>query len=509
MKFIRLAAAAVALGALMLGAQPSNAGKADDTLHIVWKESVPNIDPYFNQLRSGYIIASLAMDTLILKNPDTGKFEPLLATSWEWIDNTTLRFKLRDGVKFHNGEVFDADDVVYTLNFIADSSNHILLPNLGFIKGAKKVDPLTVDVELKNPFPAALEYFASIIAIYPNEYHSKVGPEGMGKHLVGTGPYIVKEIDGISHYLLVRNENYFADGAKGKPAIGKIDIRVVNDESTELLEFMSGKADWIWKFNADQVPLLQAQPNVTANLYESMRTGFLNLNIVGDGTSKDNPLAKVKVRQAIAHAINKEELVKYLVQGEARVLDVPCFPTQWGCDEDAAVKYDYDPEKAKELLKEAGYPNGFSTQVIGARNAQWVAKVQEDLTKVGIDAKGSVIQGATLVDLFGQGQVPIGYWDWGSYSIMDAAAVLPAFFGGQSSSDRTGDKEVAGLVMKANEELDTEKRKALYDQAIKLITERALQIPLHSFVVPYAFINELDFKAYPDEMPRFYWAKWK
>jgi peptide/nickel transport system substrate-binding protein len=63
--------------------------------------------------------------------------------------------------------------------------------------------------------------------------------------------------------------------------------------------------------------------------------------------------------------------------------------------------------------------------------------------------------------------------------------------------------------MKANEELDTEKRKALYDQAIKLITERALQIPLHSFVVPYAFIDELDFKAYPDEMPRFYWAKWK
>lgn len=504
-----LAAMAAALSMSVFAAPPSQAGKADDTLRIVWKESVPNVDPYFNQVRSGIIIASLVMDTLILKDPNTGKFEPLLATSWEWKDDTTLRFVLREGVKFHNGEPFDADDVVYTLNYIVDPANKVLTPNnSSFIEKAVKVDANTVDVKLKAPFPAALEYFAMALFIYPNEYHAKVGPDGMAKNLVGTGPYVMKEIDGVSRYLMTRNPGYF-DSPKGPAAIGNIEIRAVNDESTELLELISGKADWIWKYNADQVAQLDAQPNISAKMFESMRIGFLNFNIVGSGDGKDNPVANPKVRQALAHAINKEELVKFLVQGDARVIDTPCFPNQFGCNVDAAVKYEYNPEKAKALLAEAGYPDGFSTQVIGARNAQWVAKVQEDLAKVGVKAEASVIQGAALVDLFGKGQVPIGYWDWGSYSIMDVSAILPAYFGGQSSSDRVGDKEVSDLVMKAGREVDTDKRKALYDEAIKLITERALMVPIHSFVTPYAFTDELDFTADPAETPRFYWAKWK
>lgn len=505
-----LLTAATALGLACFGSAPSWADKSDDTLRIVWKESVPNVDPYFNQLRSGFIMAGLVMDTLIFKNPDTGEFQPLLAESWEWLDDTHLRFKLREDVDFHNGEKFDADDVVYTLNFVANPESKILIPNLGFIKGAEKVDQYTVDVELNSAFPAALDYLSSVLPMYPNEYHAEVGPEGMGKNMVGTGPYVMTLIDGVSHYVMERNEDYF-DSPKGPANIGTIDVRVVNDESTELVELMAGKADWIWKYNADQVEQLAAQPNITANLSESMRIGFLNFNIIGKPgqDQADNPIANVKVRQAIAHAINKADLVEYLVGGDARVLDTPCFPAQFGCDVEAAVKYDYDPEKAKALLAEAGYPDGFETQVIGARNAQWVAAVQEDLKKVGIDADATVMQGATLVDLYGQGEVPIGYWDWGSYSIMDAAAVLPAFFGGVSSSDRVGDQEVADLIAEAGSEIDTEKRKELYSQAIHLITERALSVPIHSFVTPYAYKSDLDFTAYPDEQPRFYWAKWK
>lgn len=508
MKRILLSGALALMGLSGLGATPGLANKADDTLRIVWKESVPNVDPHYNQLRSGITIATLVMDTLVMKDPRTGKFEPVLATAWEWKDDTTIRFVLRQGVKFHNGEAFDADDVVYTLNYLVDPKNKILTPNnSSFIKEAIKVDQYTVDVKLKAPFPAALEYFSGALFIYPNEHHAKVGPEGMAKNLVGTGPYVMKEINGVSRYLLTRNKDYFG-GVKGPAAIGNIEIRVVNDEATEMLELMSGKADWIWKFNADQAPLLNQQPKLQAVLSESMRIGFLNLNIVGDGKGGENPLANVKVRQALAHAINKKDMVKFLIQGEARVVDTPCFPDQFGCDVNAVVKYDYDPQKAKALLAEAGYPNGFTTKVIGARSAQWVAAVQEDLKKVGIKAEASVIQGAALVDLFGQGQIPIGYWDWGGYSVMDVSATLPVFVGGQSSSDKVGDKEVAAIVMKAGSEVDGAKRKALYDQALKLVTERALMIPIHSFVVPYAFTKELDFKAFPDETPRFFWAKW-
>lgn len=499
-----------ALSASVVAATPVYAGKSDDTLHIVWKESVPNIDPHFNQLRSGLIINSLVMDTLLLKIPETGEFKPLLATGWEWLDDTTIRFTLREGVKFHNGEPFDADDVVYTLNFLVDPASKILTPNnSSFIKEAVKVDQYTVDVKLDAPFPAAFEYLSGPLFIYPNEYHSEVGPEGMGKHLVGTGPYIMEEIDGVSRYFMTRNPDYFEGSPKLPASIGNIEVRVVNDESTEMLELISGKADWIWKYNADQVEQLDAQANIDAKLFESMRIGFLNFNILGDGTDADNPLANLKVRQAINHAINKEELVKYLVQGDARVVDTPCFPTQFGCNVDAAVKYEYDPELAKALLAEAGYPDGFKTKVIGARNAQWIAKVQEDLAKIGLDVDATLMQGAALVDQYGKGQVPIGYWDWGSYSVMDVSSVLPAFFGGQSSSDRVGDAEVAELVLRGGIEVDPAKRQEIYDQAIKMITERALVAPIHSFVVPYAFTDELDFTASADEIPRFYWAKWK
>lgn len=509
-KFARSTILAALLSAACIVSTPVLAGKADDTLRIVWKESVPNVDPHFNQLRSGIIINSLVMDTLALKDPKTGEFMPLLADSWEWLDDTTLRFKLHEGISFHNGEAFNADDVVYTLNFLVDPANKILTPNnSSFIKNAVKVDDFTVDVHMKAPYPAAMEYFAGPLFIYPNEYHAEVGPEGMGKNLVGTGPYVMKEIDGVSRYFLSRNENYFEGSPKLPAAIGNIEIRVVNDEATEMLELMSGKADWIWKFNADQVSQLDAQPTIQSNLFESMRIGFLNLNITGAQDGSDNPLANVTVRKALAHAINKQELVTYLVQGDARVIDTPCFPDQFGCNVDAAIKYEYDPEKAKALLAEAGYPDGFKIDLIGARSSQWVAKVQEDLGKVGIDADASVIQGATLVDLYGKGQVGIGYWDWGSYSVMDVSAILPAFFGGQSSSDRVGDSEVTDLVMRGGTEVDSEKRQEIYDEAIRLITERQLMVPIHSFVVPYAYSAELDFTATPDETPRFYWAKWK
>src|SRR5215212_8590004 len=148
-----LATVAVALGVTGLTTSPAAAGKADDTLRIVWKESVPNIDPHFNQLRSGIIINTLVMDTLIFKNPETGKFEPLLATSWDWTDNKTIRFKLREGVTFHNGEPFNADDVVYTLNFLVNSANKVITPNnSSFIQEAVKVDDFTIDVKLKAPF---------------------------------------------------------------------------------------------------------------------------------------------------------------------------------------------------------------------------------------------------------------------------------------------------------------------------------------------------------------------
>ena len=505
MSLLRRLAALSCLPALAL-ASPVQAGKADDTLRIVWRTSIPNIDPHHNNLREGVVVAKLVWDTLIDKDTATGAFMPLLATSWRWVDDKTLDMDLRQGVTFHNGDSFSADDVVYTLNYIADPNSKISNPNGGsWIDKAEKTGDYSVRIHCKNPFPAALEYLAGPIAIYPAAYHKKMGPEGMGQRPVGSGPYKITEINGVNRYLMERNESYFGGGHKGRAKIGRIELRVVNDPATELAEMISGKADWVWKFNADQIAKLNTLPNVRATLDESMRIGFIGINIVAQPNS---PLSNVKVRQAMNYAINKDSLVKNLVQGKARAIDAACYPEQFGCIQSAAVKYAYDPDKAKALLAEAGFPNGFSTTLVGFRSAQWTAAVQNDLAKVGIQAKTSIVQGATLVDMFKAGDTQLAYWDWGSYSINDVSAVLPPYFA-DDGYDRSQDKEVADLIRKGGAVVDEGQRKEFYGQAIRLITERAYAIPLHTFVIPYAYNKDLDFRPYPDETPRFYEYGWK
>lgn len=155
---------------------PALAGKKDDILHVVWRVSVPNLDPQHNNLREGVVVGQLIWDTLVYKNPDSGAFEPLLADSWNWVDNTTIEFKLKRGVKFHNGDDFGADDVVYTLNYVANPASKISVPGNGsWIEKAEKVDDFTVRVTLKKPFPAAMEYFAVPLLIYPAKYHARSG----------------------------------------------------------------------------------------------------------------------------------------------------------------------------------------------------------------------------------------------------------------------------------------------------------------------------------------------
>ncbi len=153
-----------------------------------------NLDAYFNNVRIGVIIAHHIWDTLIYRDPKTNEYKPSLATAWSWVDDTTLEFDLRRGVKFHNGEAFDADDVVYTLNFVSDPANKSTTQqNVNWIEKAEKIDQYKVRIHLKKPFPAALEYLAGPVVMYPNEYYAKVGPKGMNEKPVGRGPYKVTE----------------------------------------------------------------------------------------------------------------------------------------------------------------------------------------------------------------------------------------------------------------------------------------------------------------------------
>src|SRR6476659_8388803 len=151
------------LGAVLLSAAPVSAQKSADTMRIAMRDALPNIDPYYNNLRTGVIMHHQGWDGLVYRNPDTFKLEPLLATEWKTPDPTTIDFTLRPNVKFHDGSPFTADDVVYTLNLIADPNSKVSTPaNYALLDKAEKTGDLSVRVKLKRPTPAALEYFAMV-----------------------------------------------------------------------------------------------------------------------------------------------------------------------------------------------------------------------------------------------------------------------------------------------------------------------------------------------------------
>ena len=488
-----------------LGMAPAHAQKAADTLRIAWRDAVPNVDFYYNSLRTGLIVAHHTWDTLIYRDPETFQLRPQLATSWKYVDDTTIEFELRAGVTFHDGSPMTADDVVYTVTSVLSDKQVAVPSNYAFIDSAQRVDDLHVRIKLKRVFPAALEYFSMVLPIYPKAYRERVGADGFSKVPVGTGPYKITKVDGTTQIDMVRNDAYF-DGPKGKPPIKTLIIKEVADATGEMTALLGGQVDWIWNYSPDQMDKIGSLPTMQTIRNESMRVAYMNMDAAG--RTGDSPLKDPKVRQAIMHAVDRATMSKQFMPGGSRVLDAPCFPTQFGCDQNIAAKYEYDPAKAKALLAEAGFPTGFDTELVGYVLPQWMGAMQGYLGAVGIRAKITQLQVGAVVQRSIEGKNPLEMGTWGSYSINDASAFLPYFFSG-GGQDYTRDPEVIRLVTEASNTTDPDRRRVAYSAAIKRITEQADFMPMYTFVTYYAANKGLNFKTFRDELPRFYLASWK
>lgn len=491
----------------MTSGAPAEAGKKDDTLTIAWDQPLDNVDAYFNTNREGILFSRMVWDNLIERDPDTFEYKPSLATSWSWVDDVTLDFELRKGVKFTNGQDFDAADVVYTLNFVADPANKVLnVSNVNWIKSAEKLDQYKVRVRLKAPFPAALEFVAGPLPIYPHKYYAEVGPQGMGRNPIGSGPYKVTSLEPGKQTVFEKNTGYWEGSPRGKPHIGKIVQRTIPEKTTQLAELLSGGLDWMWYVPPDQIGQLKGVPSLATSAGETMRTGYLYFDAAG--RSGKSPLQDVRVRRAIAHAVNREEFTRVMWGGESKVLKAPCFETQFGCYQDAP-QYDFDVAKGKALMKEAGYADGFTTDLYAYR----VPRQMEDalagyLRTIGITANINMLGYPAFRDKNHAGVTPISFGDWGSYSVNDVSAWLPNFFSG-TLDDFARDKEVEDWLKDAGSVTDKERRFADYQKAIVKIMDQMYLLPLNSYNIFYAYTSELNFKSYKDEIPRYYLYSWK
>jgi peptide/nickel transport system substrate-binding protein len=504
-----IAAAAAGLSAPGLLSSPAEAQKGTDTLRVAFTDAVPNIDPYFNSQRTGIIIAHHAMDGLVHRDPATFKNVPALATEWKWVDAKTLDFTLRQGVKFHDGSDFSADDVVYTINTVVHPDTRLSTPaNYNWIDRAEKTGPFSVRLHMKRPTPAALDYLAMVTPIWPKAYRERVGADGYSRMPIATGPYRYTKVDVASGVEYERFDGYYAGGPKGKPAFRKIIARYVSEPTTQVNELLAQRLDWIWNVNPDQMNNLNRIPYLTSVRQESMRVGLLQMDAAGR-SGKDNPMTKLKVRQAVMHAVDRETIAAKLVGGGSRVPATPCYPSQFGCNQDVAVKYEYNPAKAKQLLAEAGYPNGFDIEFVSyVQPRQWPEAVQNYLNAVGIRAKFNFMQVAAQIKRSLAGELALQLGSWGSYSINDVAAILPNYFNGLAS-DYARDEELTKMIEAGGSTADEAARKKHYDAALRRITEQAYILPMHTYVSTYAFNKALEFQTFADELPRFYLAKWK
>jgi peptide/nickel transport system substrate-binding protein len=502
-----LCGALLATSMTLAMAAPALAQKSADTLRITWRDAIPDVDPYYNSQRTGMVLAFQAFDCLAYRDPKTMEMKPALATSWKQVDDTTIDFTLREGVTFQNGDPFTADDVVYTINTIIHDKKVAIPAYYTSFAGAEKLDDFHLRLKLNGVSPAVMEYLAMVTPIWPKAYREKIGADAYAQAPIGTGPYKITKVDGTTEIDLERYDGYYAGSPKGRPAIRFIKIHEVPDPTTEMNELIGGRADWIWGYNADQFENIARMPNLQSLRVGTMRVYSMTMDGAGR-TGADNPLTKLKVRQAIISAIDRETMAKQLIQGDSHVIDTPCFPSQFGCDGSAAVKYPYDPAKAKQLLAEAGYPDGFDTEIVTYNPPRIGAALQNYLKAVGINARLQQLQIGAVIQMAEAGKTPMYAGSWGSNSVNDVSAFMPYWLGG-GLDDYARDADVQELLKQAGNSIDPELRRKAYREAIHLATERADFLPMFSDVRYIAFAKQLNFEGFQDDIPRFYLSSWK
>lgn len=501
--FTKLAGAALAAA---LFAVPAWAGKKNDTLNMAYDQAPESVDPYFNNVRIGVILGATVWDTLLYRDPVTGEYKGQLAKSWKQVDDRTLEFELRQGVKFHNGEEFDADSVVYTLNYVADPANKaVTQQNVQWIQKVDKVDKYKVRVVSKEPFPAAKDYLATTLAIHPAKYYKEVGPKGMNAKPVGSGPYkVVEHVPGKS-ITLEKFDGYFKESPRTQPRIGKVRIRFIPDRQTQMAEVLSGGEDFIMHVPKDQAEKLQAVPHLQVLSGNTMRIVFLQMNVL-DGAPAPQ-LKDPRVRKAIAHAIDREAILKNIVGG-GEILHTICTPSQVGCTHEGAPIYKYDPALAKKLLAEAGFPNGFELDIHAYRERNQTEAIINYLQAVGIKAKLNFMQYAAMRDQVRANKAALVHQTWGSNLVNDTSASTPVYYGG-GADDIARNPQVKELLDKGDRTVEPKARNEHYKKALTMIAENAYSVPLWSLPVYYVATREVNFRAYADELPRFWEMSWK
>lgn len=454
-------------------AKISEEDKYGGTLRIAIGTDPKRLDPAFStDTVTGRIVQQI-FNGLVQFKPGTTEIIPDLAESWEISeDGKVYTFKIRRGVKFHNGREVTAHDFEYSFKRVMDPKT--ASPRANFyeeVEEVKAVDDYTFQIKLKRPFAPFISKLAySCFFVVPREEVERLGDAGFGEHPVGTGPFILKEWRHDDRLVLVANQEYYA----GRPYLDKIVVRVIPEPQTALLEFENGNLD------LTGIPVAEWNRITHRSKWKDyvISSPTLNVFYIGLHCQKE-PFKDVRVRQALSYVLDPGVIVDTILKGRA-VRATGVLPPGMPCYKERPVPYPRNPEKARQLLKEAGYPEGLEftlTSYESPDQQQFNEVYLEQLKNTGFKMIIEQRDFGTLTELVDKGDVEAYTLGWIA-DYPDPENFLQVLlhsknWGPAGNGVRYKNEEVDRLLEQAVLETDMDKRCDLYQKAEDIIISEA------------------------------------
>lgn len=542
-RFRVIVPAVLCLVVAVLWAGRSDAGPRENMLNWSTAAKFENISPYFDFRPEIQVFSHLIWDRLFYREPNSPVFKPHLATKLKWSGVTTVEIELRKDVFFHNGDRFTADDIVEMVRRLKDPG--LGAPRHRAIRWIGKIEKLSshrIRFDLVQPTPHLMEILSGPFIIIPQAAWRAAPMDGNGEPdymripPVGSGPYRVRRIVPGLNIELERFPRYHK-GPKGRPAIGRIQFLTVLDPHERREQLLDGRIDWLGSLSKEAFERMERE-GVPLQLtqFPSMRIAFLVMDGAGRNNKK-SPFRDVRVRRAIAHAINRPEIARNVFGATSKVMHSLCYPKQAGCEQDVR-RYEYNPKKALKLLRAAGYgPAGnyrfvdrlnnlaeyhpgepvdktkrlrsIIADIVSYRNHPASEAITLYLKAIGIDSSIDAYSSFEKAQIrLQRSGFDVAHMTWASHGALDVAEILnPLFRNG--TLDYCRDHEINRWLDVAANSNNAQARLGAFSIALKRLQEMACVVPLFNYTTFYAHSRHLDFQPTLDDIPRFYRAKWK
>jgi peptide/nickel transport system substrate-binding protein len=521
--------APIGAAAMILAAASIGTARADElTIGLAAEPSA--MDPHYHNLGPNNAMRTHIFESLVWQDAEQ-LLEPQLAESWRTLDDTTWEFKLRQGVKFHDGTDFDAQDVIYTacrIPMVQDSPSSLAIYTKA-IAGMEAPDPHTLIIKTDTPYPLLPTELANwgVLSAESNGVEgditfSREGCEGMGEPpttaqfnsgeaAIGTGPYKFVSFTPGDRIVLERNDDYWGE----QPEWTRVTFRPITSDGPRVAALLAGDVDFIEKPPIQDLERIKSGGFGVAQEL-SNRVIYLHFDHAQEpspgitGTDGKNPFKDVRVREAISKAINREAIVDRIMGGMAMPAGELLPSVMFGASPDAKPDA-YDPEAAKALLTEAGYPDGFGL-VIGSPNDRYIndAKIAQAvaqmLTRIGIETQVDAMTATTFFSRRNNHEFSLYLAGWGSgtgemSSPLTALVATPdkAKGMGGTNAGQYSNPEMDALLQQALATIDDQEREKLLQQASQVVIDDYGILPLHFEITPWAFREGLTYEARADQ----------